>query len=90
MVTHDSNVLRQYLIRRTALVVLLVLEGSTATLKPVNVVVRRDKTVSIVTSSLGQLILLVEGGAHRRAHLIVSEPLADIVIATECDIASDR
>ena len=90
MVAHDSNVLRQNLIRRTALIVLLVLEGSAATLKPVYVVVRRDKTVSIVTSSLGQLILLVEGGAHRSAHLIVSEPLADIVIATECDIARDR
>ena len=69
---------------------MLVLEGSAATLKPVNVVVRRDKTFTIVTSSLRQLVLLVEGGAHRCAHLIVSEPLADIVIATKGDIASDR
>ena len=68
---------------------MLVLEGSAATLKPVNVVVRRNKTVAIVTSSLGQLVLFVEGGAHRRAHLIVSEPLADIVITSKGDIASD-
>ena len=90
MVAHNSNVLRQRLIHLTSLVVLLVLEGSSSTLKPVNVVVRHAKAVTIVTSSLRQLVLLVEGGAHRSAHLIVSEPLADIVIATECDIASDR
>ena len=71
----------------TTFIILLVLEGSTATLKSVNVVV---KTFGIVTGSLGQLVLLVKGGAHRRAHLIVSEPLADIVIAAKCDIASDR
>ena len=89
MVAHNSNVLRrQNLISlTTTFVVLLVLEGSTATLKSVNIVV---KTVAIVTGSLGQLVLLIEGGAHRRAHLIVSEPLADIVIAAKCDIASNR
>ena len=90
MVAHNSNVLRQRLIHLTSLVVLLVLEGSSATLKSVNVVVRCNEAVAIVAGSLGQLVLLVEGGAHRCAHLIVSEPLADIVIAAKCDIAGDR
>ena len=87
MVAHDSNVLRQNWIRLTAFIVLLVLEGSTATLKSVNVVV---KAVAIDTGSLGQLVLLVEGGTHRCAHLIVSESLADVFVATKCDVASDR
>ena len=89
MVADHSNALRHSLIDLSAFIVLLVLEGSAAALQPVDVVVGRDETVAFIAGSLGELVLVAEGRSHWRAHLIVSQSLADIIVAAKCDIASD-